>query len=126
MKIWEEEVRDRFGPIPKEGQHLITAARIKLFGAQNFLTKVTVRADRMWLKCPKSSSEIGEEFYGTRFQPMLKALQEHAEDRFKIIQKEERVRFVIYDIADIKAAASFLKMLTAETVGSEQLPVQSE
>ncbi|MFH5833614.1 transcription-repair coupling factor [Halalkalibaculum sp. DA384] len=112
---WEEEVRDRFGPIPSEGQHLITGARIKLFASHNFITKVTVRADRMWLKCPKNRSELGEEFYGTKFQPLLKALQEYSEDRFKVIQKDERVRFVIHEIPDIKAAAEFLKALKEAT-----------
>ncbi|MDR8390150.1 transcription-repair coupling factor [Aliifodinibius sp. S!AR15-10] len=122
---WEEEVRDRFGPIPEEGQHLITAAKIKLFASHNFITKVTVRSNRMWLKCPKNSSELGEEFYGNKFQPLLKALQEHAADRMKVIQKDERVRFVIHDIADIKAAATFLKMLKEATVDEDEKVVVS-
>lgn len=123
---WDEEVRDRFGPMPSEGQNLVTAAKIKLFASHNFITKVTIRADRMWLKCPKNSSELGDEFYGNKFQPLLKALQENAKDRFKVIQKEERVRFVIHEIPDIKAGAKFLKMLKAETVDKEELAVSSE
>ncbi|MDX1638225.1 MAG: transcription-repair coupling factor [Balneolaceae bacterium] len=121
---WKEEVRDRFGPVPRETEHLVTAAKIKLFASHNIITKVTVRAERMWLKCPKNSSELGEQFYGSRFQPLLKALQEHAEDRFKVIQKEERVRFVIHDIEDIAEAADFLKLLQqAAAEQKEKAPV---
>lgn len=108
---WEEEVKDRFGPIPQSGQNLITAAKIKLFASKLFITKVTVRSDRMWLVCPNHDSELGEEFYGDKFQNLLKTLQHKAKDKFKVIQKNEKVRFVIHDIPDMEAAAEFLQKL---------------
>jgi len=118
---WEEEVRDRFGKIPDAGTNLITAARIKLFASQSYFTKVTVRSDRMWLACPKNDSELGTEFYGEYFQPLLKALQKMAEGRFKVIQKEDRVRFVIHEIPDIEAAALFLNDLKAERIKDSEV-----
>ncbi len=112
IKDWKEEVEDRFGPIPDAAQNLITASVIKLYASQLFITKARIRSDRMWLECPKHDSELGEEFYGNRFQKVLKRLQKKAEGRFEVIQKDDRVRFVISDIPDLQAAAEFLKELS--------------
>jgi transcription-repair coupling factor (superfamily II helicase) len=114
IKDWKEEVEDRFGPVPDEAQNLITASVIKLYASQIFVTKARIRSDRMWLECPKHDSELGEEFYGARFQKVLKKLQTQAEDRFEVIQKDDRVRFVISEIPDLQAAAEFLKELASE------------
>lgn len=108
---WREELEDRFGAIPDAAKNLITVAKIKLFAARNLFTKVTIRSDRMWLVCPKQKSEIGVEFYENRFQPLLKKLQEQASDRLKVVQKKNRVRFVIQDIPDLNAAANFLNII---------------
>lgn len=108
---WEEEIKDRFGPIPNSGKNLILAAKIRLFASQNFFTKVTVRSDRMWLVCPKNESKLGEDFYGNRFQPLLKKIQKEKDNELNVVQKKDRVRFVISDIPDLNAAAEFLKSI---------------
>jgi transcription-repair coupling factor (superfamily II helicase) len=109
---WEEELRDRFGQIPQAAQNLVTTARIKLFASQNLFTKVTIRSNRIWLSCPKQDSELGNEFYTNRFQPLLKILQQKAENRLEVIQKEERVRFVIKEIPGLKTAVEFLQSIS--------------
>ena len=108
---WEVEIKDRFGPIPDSARNLILGAKIKLFASQNFFTKVTVRADRMWLVCPKNESELGEDFYENRFQPLLKKIQKEKENELNVVQKKGRVRFVISDIPGLNAAAEFLKSI---------------
>ena len=113
IKDWKEEVKDRFGPIPDATQNLITASVIKLYASQLFVTKARIRSDRMWLECPKHDSELGEEFYGNRFQRLLRVIQDNAEDRFEVIQKDDKVRFVISEIPDLQAAAEFLKELSS-------------
>lgn len=113
IKDWKEEVKDRFGPIPDATQNLITASVIKLYASKLFITKARIRSDRMWLECPKHDSELGKEFYGDRFQRLLKTLQKEAEGRFQVIQKDDRVRFVISEIPDLQAAAEFLKELSS-------------
>jgi transcription-repair coupling factor (superfamily II helicase) len=65
----------------------------------------------MWLACPKQNAKLGEEFYDHKFQPLLKVLQKQAEDRLEVVQKDDRVRFVISEIPDLKAAANFLKAI---------------
>src|SRR5699024_875391 len=112
---WREEVVDRFGPLPEAGQNLMTSAVIQLFASRLFITKVRIRSNRMWLSCPKHSSELGGQFYGEAFQELLKTMQAEAEGRFKVDQKEDRVRFVIQDIPDIKEAAAFLKELKEQS-----------
>src|SRR5699024_9386304 len=92
-------------------QNLITAAVVKLYASRLFITKVRIRSNRMWLECPKHDSELGEEFYGERFQNFLKLLQKKAESRFQLIQKDDKVRFVIHEIAGLEEAAGFLKGL---------------
>jgi transcription-repair coupling factor (superfamily II helicase) len=111
IKDWKEEIDDRFGPVPAAAQNLITAAVIKLYASQLFITKVRIRSKRMWLECPKHDSELGEEFYGERFQSFLKLLQNKAEGRFKLIQKDDKVRFVIHEIPGLEEAAEFLNDL---------------
>jgi transcription-repair coupling factor (superfamily II helicase) len=108
---WQEELEDRFGTIPKAAHNLITTARIKLFASQNLFTKVTVRSNRMWLVCPKQDGELGDEFYDNHFQPLLHILQEEAEDRLEVVQKKNRIRFVIGRIPDLQAAADFLRTI---------------
>ncbi|HYW36360.1 MAG TPA: transcription-repair coupling factor [Balneolaceae bacterium] len=119
---WEEELEDRFGAIPQTARNLIFTAKVKLFASQNLFTKVTVRSDRMWLVCPKQESELGNEFYENKFQPLMKTLQQQAEDRLEVIQKDNRIRFVISDIPNLQAAADFLQSIrTAKPEGEEIL-----
>ncbi|HKL17997.1 MAG TPA: transcription-repair coupling factor [Halalkalibaculum sp.] len=108
---WKDEITDRFGPMPDAGHNLVLAAGIKLFASQNYFTKVTVRSDRMWLVCPKNESELGEDFYQNRFQPLLKKLQEEKENELNVVQKNGRVRFVISDIPGLEAASNYLKSI---------------
>ncbi len=119
IRDWKEEVKDRFGPIPDATQNLITASVIKLYASRLFITKARIRSERMWLECPKHDSELGEEFYGDRFQQVLKTLQKEAEGRFQIIQKDDKVRFVISDIPDLQAAAEFLKAVSSAYIKKE-------
>ncbi|MEQ9264968.1 MAG: transcription-repair coupling factor [Balneolaceae bacterium] len=112
IEEWQNEIQDRFGSIPKEAETLILASKIKLFAARSFFTKVTIRANRMWLVCPKAGSELGEKYYQSgKFQETLKKLEELKPDAFQVVQKSEAVRFVIQEIPDYQSAYLFLKKL---------------
>lgn len=109
---WKEEIEDRFGPSPKEADFLVLASKIKLFASRNFFTKVTIRADRMWLVCPKQDSEMGQVFYDSgKFQKILEKIETDRKGKFQVVQKKDTVRFVIQDIPDVHAALEFLKGL---------------
>lgn len=114
IEEWENEIKDRFGAIPKEAKTLILASKIKLFASQSFFTKATIRAGRMWLICPKAGSELGEKYYQSgKFQETLKKLELLKPELFQVVQKSEAVRFVIQEIPDYDAAYSFLKRLSS-------------
>ncbi|HKK26111.1 MAG TPA: hypothetical protein VJ941_10815, partial [Gracilimonas sp.] len=105
------------GPIPKETNYLILASKIKLFASLNFFTKVTIRANRMWMVCPKQDSDAGKNFFDTgKFQEILEKIEELKGDKFQVIQKKDTVRFVVQEIADIEEALSFLKQLNKAEV----------
>jgi len=112
IEDWIEELEDRFGPMTDAGKNLVTAAKIKLFASSNFITKVTIRAGRMWLLCPKNKSDIGKEFYeGGRFEELMQFLEDNREDQYEVAQKNKRVRLIVHDIDDIQDAEEFLKKL---------------
>ena len=109
---WQEEIVDRFGPAPKEAEYLILASKIRLFASRNFFTKVTIRADRMWLVCPKQDTEMGGNFFDSgKFQDILEKLEVTKKDNFQVVQKKDTVRFVVQEIPDIQAAYEYLKEL---------------
>lgn len=109
---WEEEVNDRFGPMPDSAKFLLLATRLKVEASQRLVKKVTTRAGRMWLQLPKNSSTLGEHLYGDGFfQTLLKHLEEKKENKFEVIQKQDAVRLVIHDIEDGHDALDFLTQL---------------
>ncbi|MGN8224026.1 transcription-repair coupling factor [Gracilimonas sp. BCB1] len=112
IEEWKDEIVDRFGPAPKEAEYLILASKIRLFASRNFFTKVTIRADRMWLVCPKQETEMGANFFDSgKFQGILEKLEITKKDKFQVIQKKNTVRFVVQEIPDVKAAYEYLKEL---------------
>ena len=113
---WKNELEDRFGPLPEEGQNLLTAAKLKFFGSRLFLQKVTVRSNRMWLLCPENEGRLGDHFYEEgHFQSLLAKLQEMEAHPYNVVQKKDTVTFVIQNIENNAAAIEYLQAL----VGSE-------
>ncbi len=111
---WHEEVKDRFGPLPESGKNLLMATRIKYYASRLLLTKVTIRADRMWLTCPKNNNKLSTDFYDNGlFQRLLSQIESLKTDQFQVIQKDESVRLVIHQIPDPAGALGFLKELHA-------------
>lgn len=117
---WQDEIKDRFGPLPESGKNLLLATKIKLFASRLLLTKVTIRADRMWLVCPKNNSKLSADFYDSGFfQKLLAEIELQRKDNYQVVQKNETVRIVIQDIPDPQTALEFLKHLDAVTKENE-------
>lgn len=116
IEEWKEEVRDRFGPLPDEATNLWLAAEIRMLASTIYLKKVTIRAGRIWLLCPKSDRPLGEHFYGNGlFQQLLQRIQETDGDSYQLIQKKEAVRIVLQDVPGLKAARDRLLQLQEGT-----------
>lgn len=112
IEEWEDECRDRFGKLPESGVNLLKGAKIKLVGSRRLLKKVTVRADRMWLVCPKNSSKLGDQFYESGyFQQLLATVQKNEEHPYRVVQKKETVTLVIENISGLDDAIAYLHSL---------------
>jgi len=113
---WKEELEDRFGELPESGNNLLKAAQIKLYGSRCYFTKITVRADRMWLVCPAEDSKYADKFYDSGlFQQTLKKIQSRADYPCQVVQKKNHVTFVIKNITDSSQAVDYLKFLDLKT-----------
>ncbi|MEX2600538.1 MAG: TRCF domain-containing protein, partial [Balneolaceae bacterium] len=123
IDAWQEELTDRFGQLPEAGMNLMTAAKIKLAASRLYLTKVTIRAGRMWLSFPANKSQRGEEFYQSGlFQKILERVTAISGEEFKLIQKKEAVRLVIQEIDGIGDALAFIQQIVeTELVPSEEV-----
>ncbi len=109
---WRDEVADRFGPIPEPAGHLVNATRIKILAAQIWLSKVTIRAGRMWLQCPDDGTEIGKRFYEEGgLQHLMARLEAVLPGRYQLVQKDKAIRFVIRDVDGPLTALELLRRL---------------
>ena len=120
---WSEELEDRFGELTESAGYLVLATKIKLLAARLLVKKVTIRADRMWLQFPKSSSELGEQFYGSGyFQKLLKEVENIEGHKFEVVQKKDSVRLVIHNIGNPEEAADYLNRHEAFENQPEEVP----
>ncbi len=112
IKDWQEEIIDRFGKLPEETKHLITAAEIKLFASRLLITKVTARAGRLWLQCPDPQTEAGKLFYESgKMQELIGQIQEKGKP-VEAAQKKDTLRIIVKDIPNLNEAATFLEELS--------------
>lgn len=117
---WQEELTDRFGPMPAAAQNLLLTARIRLAASRLYYRKVTIRAGKMWLLCPSNESDLGKEFFEEGlFQKQLEVVGRYSGDGFKLAQKKEALRLVIPDISGPEAALDYLSRLHKETFPQE-------
>jgi transcription-repair coupling factor (superfamily II helicase) len=121
---WEEEMKDRFGPLPQSAQNLLLAAKIKHYASRLFYKKVTMRSERMWLLCPNADHKTGKNFFDTGlFQNQLNIIQKQSGENYKIVQKKDSVRIIIQDISDPLKALEYLKRLYDEQHSHEEIIV---
>jgi len=67
-----EEVRDRFGPLPEEAQHLLTISRIKVLARRLRLARVTLNAD--FCRCSSIPADEAPAANDGFFDRLLQAL----------------------------------------------------
>jgi transcription-repair coupling factor (superfamily II helicase) len=121
---WEEEMIDRFGPLPLEAQNLFIAAKIKFYAARLLFKKVTIRSDRMWLLCPNSEDDIGKALFNNGlFQNYLMNFRKFSGDDYQILQKKDTVRIIIKGIPGPEASLDYLKRLFEEQQSYEAVAV---
>ncbi len=120
MDTIQEELIDRFGPLPEDAQHLMLAARVRILAARQQFLKVIVRAGRMWLQCPDANTE-GDYYKGGHFQNLMDRLELRAPGSYSLAQKEQAVRIVVNEIPNLESAIGFLLKLKPEEVHAEPI-----
>lgn len=110
---WREELDDRFGDLTEGAEYLLLVTEIKFFASRLLVKKVTTRANRMWLQFPKNNSDAGTQLYDSGyFQVLMKEIQANSDHKYDVIQKNDSVRLVIFDIEKPTAAKEYLAKLT--------------
>ena len=102
------ELRDRFGPLPVEVEHLFEAAQIKLLAQRLRLTKVSYKNERLFLDFP--SPEADAYFYGRLFHPMLEKLTS-LPNRYVLRDTNRKLRVIIQDVPSIDSGQDLLHLL---------------
>lgn len=110
---WVAEVTDRFGRLREHGVNLVLASRIRLAASRCYLSKVVVRASKMWLECPDTKSERGGVFFEKgMFQDLLRRVEQVYGKNYKIAQKDDVVRIVLDNVADIGVALDTMNRIS--------------
>ena len=124
IEEWRDELRDRFGELHESGNNLVKAAKLKLFGSRLYFNKITIRAGRMWLAGPNNSSKAGDHFYGSGlFQQLLQQIQSDEAHPFQLVQKDDKVTFVVKEIDDMDSAVRYLENLYSTKLQPAENPV---
>ena len=110
---WEQELRDRFGPLPESAYNLTMAARMKLCASGIGLVNVTVKGEAMILHCPDKDSETGKAFYDEGgFDKLLSKLEAAAGGQFKVVKENKRVKFMIRGLESLDSALEKLQAVS--------------
>ncbi len=116
----QDEIVDRFGPMPEDAINLHLAATVRILAARQQFLKVTVRSGRMWLQCPNANTE-SDYYKGGHFQRLMDTLETVAKGAFSLAQKEQAVRIVVNDIDGLDGAIAFLQKLSTAEVHAEPI-----
>jgi len=118
---WAAALADRFGPLPPSARALVAATRVKVLASRLYVSKVVVRAGRLWIELPDSQSEAGTAYFQKGlFQDLLARIEAWKPGGYRVTNKDEVVRLVLDPVADLDAAADCL--LHLQVTHDEPLP----
>lgn len=119
---WVSEVEDRFGKMNQNGKNLVIASKIRLAASRCYLSKVVIRAEKMWLECPNAKSDRGAVFFEKGlFQKLLKRIEMVIGKEYRLVQKDDTVRIVLEGIPDIDKALSVMRAIAGVEVLEEEI-----
>ena len=115
---WEQEVIDRFGPLPAATRTLLTATRVKWYAAQWAIRKVTCGGGKIWLLAPEAETREGRWFYERGlFEDLVKRLQEDPAHPFTMSQKDGKLRLIVSNLPDLQATENVFEQLYSARFG---------
>ncbi len=107
----EEELHDRFGPLPAPACQLFLGARMRLLAQSLRLPRITFRNQRLFLRLPDHDAD--QQFYAELFDPFLQALDEFPHSYVLKESKAGKMRAIVQGVPTVEAAHSLLCQLHA-------------
>jgi len=121
----EEELRDRFGPIPDSAQQLFLGARLRLIGQTLHLPRISFRNQRLFLQLPENSGD--QQFYTELFDPISDTLDRLSLSYVIKESKSGKMRAIVQGVETTESAHEILcaviLTLTSLEVQPETSPV---
>ncbi len=105
----QKEMEDRFGPLPKEVEHLLMATGMRNTAQRLRLSKLVYKNQRLFLVFPKQEDDAY--FYELLFQPLLKILNDGSH---RYVLKENRagkLRAIVQEVPSLKDGYAIMKSL---------------
>ena len=110
LKEFRAELRDRFGPLPREAANLLAGAAIKLTARELRLPRVQVKRQRLFLHFP--APEVDEHFHEHICRMLLERLAD-GERRYVLKEtKNGSLCAIIQAIADLRDAQRVIEQLS--------------
>jgi len=113
LKLFEDELKDRFGPLPEAAEHLLATVRLKWIAKQVGFEKVLLKSNKLigYFFAPEDHP-----YYSSpQFSKFLQFIQANSH-RSKIYEKKGLLRFAIDDISNPnEALTEFFDLMTVNT-----------
>ncbi len=100
----EQELQDRFGPLPEEAQNLLYSVRLRLVAARIRLSRVTLEEERLNMALPP---EDDQEFYDVHLQPLMQWVVKNP-GRLRMEHDRKQVRIIAQGISTPAAVQELL------------------
>jgi len=110
----EQELLDRFGPLPEEGRALLFSVRVRLIAARVRLARVTLESQRLNIALPPPDDE---QFYERHFQPLMTWVLNN-KDRVRMQQDSKQVRLLIENIRTPEEVCTLLEEIEITVTGT--------
>ncbi len=116
LEALRAELEDRFGALPPEAAHLLSAAALRLLAQPLRLPKVLYKNERLFLSLPGEQAD--PYFYEEVFHPLLERLT-HLERRY-VLKEGKALRAIIQDVPTLAEAQAVMERLAAEALPTHQ------
>lgn len=108
----ENELKDRFGPLPDPALQLILGARMRLIGQSLCLPRITFRNQRLFLRLPDEQED--QRFYSEFYDPLLQALNTLPNSYVLKESRTGKMRIIVQQVRSVRQGHSILCRLAGE------------
>jgi transcription-repair coupling factor (superfamily II helicase) len=88
----QEEIIDRFGPVPEKVKRLIATALLKFYASYALFERVIIQQKNIFIILPKGQKE---DYYKEKFIPVMEYIMSRYKNNIKFSQQKEVLKLVI-------------------------------